>query len=273
MNERNVSIKAVTFDLWQTLLFETDGADSKRMTVRSKNLSQATAKLGIGVTEEQFRRSFGEMISWLESIWDADNEVTHVDQLRYIMKVASPNSLTLRQEWIEQLSSAYTSAIFDVPPYLNPDAEKTLQQLKECKKHIGLICNTGLTPGFSLRDFLAKNGVAKYFDVMLFSDEVGFRKPKPEIFQLAAQKMQIKPHEIAHVGDNLRSDIWGAKNAGFKAIHISTDVGLDKIAEADPRSLMSISFKPMNLKKDQMVPDKTVTSLVMVTKAVQELEM
>jgi len=123
-----------------------------------------------------------------------------------------------------------------------------------------------------LRKFLEMEGVAEYFDLMLFSDEVGIRKPDPRIFSLITKKMKVKPWETAHVGDNLRIDVWGAKNAVFKAIYFSSDAGRDKIAEADPTSLVSLSRRLGNLSKDQVVPDKTITSLITLMEVVKELE-
>jgi putative hydrolase of the HAD superfamily len=147
-----------------------------------------------------------------------------------------------------------------------------LQLLEDQNKLIGIVCNTGLTPGIGLRKFLAKEGVGDYFDLMLFSDEAGVRKPNPEIFQIAARKLQVKPCNIVHVGDNLKSDVWGAQNAGFKAIFLATTEGRDRIAESDPMSLVSISRKMGDLKKEHLIPDRTVTSLAATIKAIQELE-
>jgi FMN phosphatase YigB (HAD superfamily) len=145
---------------------------------------------------------------------------------------------------------------------------------------IGLICNTGRTPGFGLRRFLDRAGIAKCFDIMLFSDEIGIRKPNPEIFLKAAETMSVKPCEIVHVGDNLKSDVYGAKNAGFKAIHVSTETGRGKIAESDPNSLVSsdpnsrvsISRKVGDLEEEEIIPDRTVTSLGMVVEAIRSLD-
>ena len=266
------SIKAVTFDLWETLLLETNGANSLRMSARCKSLARALGKFGVKISVEQLALALKEMSPWLVSLWEANNEVTHLGQIRFIIKTASEGLITVKEEWIEELSSAYVLPLFEVPPYLNPDARRVLQWLKDRNKFIGLICNTGLTPGFGLRRFLTREGVAKYFDLMLFSDEVGIRKPNPRIFHMAAQKLNVKPYEIVHVGDNLKSDVWGAKNAGLKAIYLSTETGRDKIAESDPTSLVSTSRKLGNLKEKEIVPDRTVTSLGMVVEAIESLD-
>jgi putative hydrolase of the HAD superfamily len=266
------SVKAVTFDLWETLLFEKDGWNQKRTNARCQNLAKALDKLAIKIPAEQLAPAFKKMTPWLENVWDNNQEVTHYEQIEFIIKTASKGAISLKQESVNQLSSAYTSAIFDVPPILNKDVHEVVQLLKNQNKRMGIICNTGLTPGFGLRKFLANKGIADYFDLMLFSDEEGVRKPNPEIFRKAAQKLQTKPHDIVHVGDNLKSDVWGAQNAGFKAILLATTAGRDRIAESDPASLVAISRKMGDLKKEQIAPDKTVTSLADTVKAIQELE-
>jgi putative hydrolase of the HAD superfamily len=266
------NIKAVTFDLWETLLFERDGASSRRNVARCENLARTLNKLGLEISLEQVTSALKETTSALANIWDKNKDVTHLDQIQLIIKHALNDSTTVKKEWIDELSLAYVSPILEVPPYLNPDTRKVLSTLKKRGKLIGLICNTGLTPGSALRDFLAGEGVAKYFDLMIFSDEVGVRKPDPRMFHLVAKRSGVKPCEVVHIGDNLRIDVWGAKNAGSRAIHFSSEKGRDIIAESDSTSLVSISRCLGTLRKGQMIPDRVITSLPMVIKAVHELE-
>ncbi|NWG10586.1 HAD family hydrolase [Candidatus Bathyarchaeota archaeon] len=272
MRQSKNSVKAVTFDLWETLFFERDGWHQKRMNTRCQSLAQALNKLGEKIDAERLASAFTAMTQWLENVWENNREVTHHDQIQFIIKTATKNTISPKDKWFNQLSKAYVSAIYEVPPLLNPDTHAVLQWLKSKNKRIGLICNTGLTPGFALRGFLAYIGIADYFDLMLFSDEVGIRKPSPEIFQIAARKLQTKSCNIVHVGDNLRGDVWGAQNAGLKAILLETMTGRDLIAESNPASLVAISRKMGDLKKEQIVPDRTVTSLADTIKAIQELE-
>jgi len=266
------TIDAVTFDVWQTLLLERDGWSLRRRNARCENLSSALKELDLGVDIEQLKLAFENLDSWLAGIWSSNREVTHLDQIKFLIKAASEGSLTVEEEWVDRLSSAYVSAIFSVPPYLNPEAPRVLQWLKDRGKLIGLICNVGLTPGLGLRKILEKFGVAEYFDLMIFSDEVGFRKPDPRMFHEASDELELEPCRIVHIGDNLRSDIWGAKNVGFRAVYLSTGVGRDSVEESNPESLISISRRLSTLNEDQTVPDKTVTSLVMVIDAIEELE-
>jgi FMN phosphatase YigB (HAD superfamily) len=108
---------------------------------------------------------------------------------------------------------------------------------------------------------------------MVFSDEEGTRKPNARIFQIAAERLRTKPWEIVHVGDNLKTDVWGAKNAGFKAIYFASDAGRDRLAEADPTSLVALSRDLGTVRKEDIIPDKTITHLNMLTEAIRELVM
>ena len=272
MNTGKQNIRAVTFDLWETLLFERDGASSRRTIARSRNLHKALNRLGAKILPEQIESALKETTLSLLDIWETNKDVTYLDQIRLIIRYASKNLITTKDEWIEELTSAYISPILEVPPYLNPDAQKVLEWLKNQGKLIGIICNTGLTPGIGLRRLLANEGVAEYFDLMIFSDEEGIRKPDPRIFQLAAQKLNIKPHEAVHIGDNLKTDVWGAQGGGFKAIHLLSEEGRDRIAESDPSSLVSLSRRLGNLSEDKIIPDRTIISLTMAIEAIEELE-
>ena len=272
MNAHNTNLKAVTFDLWETLLFESDGASANRSATRCRNVANTLNKLGVNISTEKTTKAINETINTLLRIWDQNKDITHLDQLRYIVKFASNGKTALKEEWIPELSSAYISSLFEIPPYVNPDAVKALRWLRDRNMRIGIICNTGITPGFGLRKFLIQEGVAEFFDLMIFSDEVGIRKPDPKVFHLAAQKLKMKPREMVHIGDNLKTDVCGAKNAGFKAIHLTGEQGRDKQAERDPTSLVSRSKDLGKIRTAPMPPDKTISSLAMVTKAIKELE-
>jgi len=265
-------VKAVTFDVWETLLFEEDGSDLQRRAIRCNRLTQLLGRLGLSISVEEVETALKETITALMKIWEKNKDVPHLDVIRIFFKHASRGRLGLKSEWLDELSKAYVSPLFEVPPYLNPDAGEVLEWLMKEKKQVGIICNTGMTPGTELRRFLVQAGVAKYFRVMIFSNEVGIRKPDPRIFNLAARALKATPREIVHVGDNLKTDVWGAKNASFRAIHLSEGAGWDKIAESDPESLVSLSRNLSSLPIEQIQPDKTMPSLSMFKEVIKELE-
>jgi putative hydrolase of the HAD superfamily len=265
-------IRAVSFDVWETLLFESDGANQRRADVRSRNLANALNRLCLQVSAEMVSEAIAKMVSSMLKLWEQNRDVSCVDQIALILRNVSMGSLDMRQEWVDGLVSSYASSILEVRPHLNPDARNVLKKLKKRHMAIGLICNTGLTPGVGLRRFLAEEGVARFFDLMLFSEEIGIRKPDPKIFHLATQKLGVQPFEMVHVGDNLRADVWGARNAGVRAIHFSSQEGRDRVAESDPGSLVSLSRRLGNLTAERIVPDLEISSLSILVEAIEYLE-
>jgi HAD superfamily hydrolase (TIGR01509 family) len=271
LSRKERCIKAVTFDLWETLLLESDGANSRRLDYRCKSLQGALAKHGVRLSLNQLESALNKTTLSLLDVWKTNKDVKHEDQIRAIIESTSNGSIRLEDQWLEDLISAYTAPLFAVPPYLNPDAPELLQQLKSREISTGLICNTGLTPGVGLRSFLEKENVAQYFELMIFSEEIGIRKPDARIFHLAAKTLGVNPRNAVHVGDDLYTDIWGAQNAGFKAILFRSEIGRDRFAESDPLSLLSLSRKPGRLERSKTTADKTVTSLGMVMNAINEM--
>jgi FMN phosphatase YigB (HAD superfamily) len=53
-------------------------------------------------------------------------------------------------------------------------------------------------------------------DALVISEEVGFMKPHPAIFEHSAQLAGVDPHQILYVGDSPSSDVAGAAGAGYR---------------------------------------------------------
>lgn len=56
------------------------------------------------------------------------------------------------------------------------------------------------------------------FDVVIISGEVGLRKPQPEIYLLASDKLGLQPQECVFV-DDLKTNIRGAEAVGMTGLH------------------------------------------------------
>jgi len=66
------------------------------------------------------------------------------------------------------------------------------------------------------RDKMQKMGFMKYpWSLVLNCEDIGLLKPDPAGLVMAMERMGTKPSETMHVGDSLRYDIQGAKNAGM----------------------------------------------------------
>jgi putative hydrolase of the HAD superfamily len=91
------------------------------------------------------------------------------------------------------------------------DVLPVLMRLKERGHRLGIISNwdrrlAGLLDGL---------GIAGLLDTIVSSAEVGLHKPDPRIFQLACDRVGVRPGEAVHVGDHHYADILGASAVGM----------------------------------------------------------
>ncbi|MEX2513577.1 MAG: YjjG family noncanonical pyrimidine nucleotidase [Cyclobacteriaceae bacterium] len=99
-------------------------------------------------------------------------------------------------------------------PRVIPFAFEVLTSLKErYAMHI-------ITNGFNESQFnkLTHSGLIKYFDMVVTSENSGFRKPDKRIFQHAMIKLNATPSECLMIGDNPHADIMGARNASIDQV-------------------------------------------------------
>lgn len=96
-------------------------------------------------------------------------------------------------------------------------ALQTLKTLSDFYS-LGLVSNFTYSP--VIHAGLRKLRLNPYFDVILISQDVGWRKPLPKIFQEALKRLRRDAKETVFVGDNPLEDIQGAKKVGMKAVFI-----------------------------------------------------
>ena len=98
-----------------------------------------------------------------------------------------------------------------------PFTYKVLDYLKE-KYHLHIITN-----GFEEVQYikLEQSKLLHYFDQIITSEQVGVKKPNPEIFRHALVKTFCKPDESIMIGDDLPVDILGAKAMGMHQIYFN----------------------------------------------------
>ena len=73
----------------------------------------------------------------------------------------------------------------------------------------------------SCRRMLSRLEMDGLFDDVVISEEVGWRKPHPDIFTRALAGAGVEPSRALFVGDNLDADVWGAHHAGIPAVWIN----------------------------------------------------
>jgi len=86
---------------------------------------------------------------------------------------------------------------------------------------------------------------APLIDAAVFSCSVGFRKPDPRIYQLAARQLEVQPEQCLYVGDGGSQELSGALEVGMHPILIrldadSTEPHLINREQWDGRTILSL---------------------------------
>ena len=69
-----------------------------------------------------------------------------------------------------------------------------------------------------LREVLETLDLARYFQVIVLSIEVGATKPAPLIFQRALDELKVPAGEVLHIGDSWSEDVEGARACGMATL-------------------------------------------------------
>jgi putative hydrolase of the HAD superfamily len=92
-----------------------------------------------------------------------------------------------------------------------------LDALRERGLKTGLVSNSMDPPWILLRD-LEEQELAERLDATVFSSEIGLRKPRPEIFLLALERLGVAADRCLFVGDRLDADVRGARGVGMQTV-------------------------------------------------------
>jgi putative hydrolase of the HAD superfamily len=65
---------------------------------------------------------------------------------------------------------------------------------------------------------VANSKIGEFISHIMVSEEVDAHKPNPLIFNTLLKKICLNPCDVIMIGDNLKNDIQGAKNAGIKSV-------------------------------------------------------
>ncbi|MGQ9506811.1 MAG: HAD family hydrolase [Candidatus Bathycorpusculaceae bacterium] len=124
---------------------------------------------------------------------------------------------------------------------LRPCAKKLLEKAS-IEYKLGIISNFTYAP--VIYAGLRKLGINHFFNAVLVSQHVGWRKPHKKIFQEALKKLGVTAKEAVYVGDSPAEDIAGAKAVGIKTIFVPSQF-----------------YSNENLKKNQQKPDFTIKGI------------
>ena len=227
-------IVAVTFDFWETLVHDTPENLARGRALRLASTARILAAAGMeqpmAAIEAAYERSGAEMQA---RFWGVHRDAPIGEQVRLFLDcIASGLADRLSPDVVAAAVEAYASPVLHLPPVLSAGAAEAVRRLAGRGVRLGIVSNTGRTPGVVLRRVLERHGLLAYFSAISYSDEVGVRKPDAKIFELTLATLGVAVGEALHVGDNPHDDVLGAKGCGMSAAHYAAN-GASPSPDAD----------------------------------------
>ena len=214
-------IKAITFDLWDTVFID-DSDEPKR-----KQAGRPTKALERRQLLKQFIGNHQEIsqetVNAVYDVQDAEFKKTWHDQhitwtvRERIEKVLNGLGATLPDDEMAELVRLHEEMELEFRPDFVDGVHEAIRTLHK-KYKLAVISDAIFSPGRALRELLKGEGLLQYFSAFVFSDEIGCSKPDKRIFKAAKDDLGVSYNEIVHIGDRENNDISGPKSMGMHAI-------------------------------------------------------
>jgi putative hydrolase of the HAD superfamily len=228
-------IEAVLFDMFDTLMMiEKDHAFYNPSLKRTHTF---LVKNGVDTQFRVFRDAYIKARDALYVEADARLEEPHFN-LRISNALESLGySFDAQNEVVTGATNAFCEGFME---YVRIDdhAKSALEKLHR-KYKLGIVSNFALPE--CVDKLLEKHGLDKLFDVVVVSGAVNKRKPSPEIFQKALEKLGVSAENAVFVGDTADADVIGAKAAGMKTIFIERRVQKEAEQACPNQTIKSLS--------------------------------
>lgn len=212
-------IKAVCFDVHDTLI---DKGGPAGLIAGKKSAAAALKKKYPHVNDEILEQSWQHCLVKAKDLQKEGREIAawewYGEQLRF-MGI---------EQFGEDLVTEFNQAfMLGFRPYTTVlrGARECLRYLSDNGYKLAVVSNS---LGTNTRIDLEVTGLTDFFDHIVISSEVGWRKPHPKIFQRVLQLLDVEPSEVVFVGDNLKEDIEGAVTAGMHGVQVR------RIGDKDP---------------------------------------
>lgn len=221
---KNGRIDTVTLDLWNTLIAHDEHYDNNIRRIRTEDIIDALAGESVHVSGEDVERAYVISEKHLNDCWSAEADMDTYEQVELFLKCMN---ITPEPRYVKAVENAYAGPALKWMPFLIDGAREAVEDIKSSGYRVALISNTGRTPGRTMRTVMERFGILELFDLTVFSNEVGYVKPSPKIFESTLSRLGSSPERAVHIGDHSVLDVLGAKRAGMRAIQVIEYAGTD----------------------------------------------
>ena len=217
-------IKAVLFDFYNTL--------ASYYPPREEVYINACRELGINVQAKDLFSS----LAIADIFYRNENSRSAIEKrapeaqinfyVEYIDKIVGGAGVHLSRDQALKILTRIKECKWEFRVYT--DSLPTLETLKKRGLTLGLISNVAQ----DMEATYTKLGLQPYLNFKVTSAEVGYDKPRPEIFQAALKKAKVKPKEALYVGDQYQIDVVGARGVGIIALLIDRNNYFSEITDS-----------------------------------------
>jgi putative hydrolase of the HAD superfamily len=228
----------VTVDFWGTLVLDPPVGDDRYKRRRVGDFETILTGIGVKVTTLALDRAYEASGSYLGRLWSTNKDVPAIEHVRAILTAVDrrlPGRVPAQA--MTALLDAYAAPALIVPPAVDVGARPALERLRRQGVRLALVSNIMRSPGATLRKVLDRFGLLACFDHTTFSDEVGLRKPDPEVFALTLRALGVEPAAAVHVGDDPVLDVRGARDAGLRVVQV-TPASLESLGAPRPDAVL-----------------------------------
>ena len=215
-----MALRAIGFDLWETLIADPPGRGHARQERRVGEVERGLRAGGWPAPPEAIADAFQATVDSLVQVHSENRDVDAQERVALFHRHLDP-TLRPERDLPADARAAIAEAIWDsairTPPELLAGALDTLAALRARGLRLALVSNTGLSPGAAIRRLLERLGLAGFFTAQIYSDEVGAWKPHARMFDEAVFALGVTPDDVAFVGDSPEADILGAQAFGLAA--------------------------------------------------------
>jgi len=156
-------IKAITFDLWNTLFKNISYTDKRKGLIK-----KLLEKNGFEISDTELTQVYSRSFNFLNPQFKT-TEFKHIYTSTRIKNMFDELKIEFKLEELKEMIKNFEVLMLTNPPTLNKGVFDTLSSLS-IDFRIGLISDTGITPGRIIREVLKDYNILDYFDVTIFSD-------------------------------------------------------------------------------------------------------
>lgn len=209
------TVRTILFDLGNTLVSYYEREQFPAILAESLRAAHASL-VGDGYRD----RSLPEVLARSAGGGRDPEDLTIRPLEERFAEIFGPGAVALGAESLARAARGFVAPLH-APAARYEDTLPALERLAAAGYRIGIVSNLPWgVPSELWQCEIERHGLAERIDFAIFCADVGYRKPAPQIFRAALDRLGVAAHETLFVGDEPVWDVAGAERAGIPAVLI-----------------------------------------------------